>query len=256
MVQGSRLKSLVSALPDTPGWVDVRGMLLSGHAEVTGGHSLDSDFVVRVRHGALSSVGVVGCPPAEAIARALDGVTDMTPLVAQIDNREHVQRSLDGHRPERWSAEHAVVHELAPRRQPLAAVAPSDTTVRLLALGDRLDHLPAGLRHEMTHARLLGPVGAAFVEKVPVSFCYPVWITESLWDVSIDTLEPYRRRSLAACAVAFMVDHMRRSGREPVWGALASNTPSLRLAAKLAFAPVGEIVVFSKGAWAYLTGGF
>ena len=49
---------------------------------------------------------------------------------------------------------------------------------------------------------------------------------------------------------------MRREGREPVWGALASNTPSLRLAAKLGFVPVDEIVVFSKGAWAYLTGGF
>lgn len=231
-------------------------MLLSGHAEVTGGDSLDLGYVVRVRHGALSAVGVVGCPAAEVIARALDGVTDMTPLLAQLDNREHVQRSLDAHRPERWSAEHAVMHELSANGQPLRAARPSDTTVRLLSLGDPLDHLPAGLRHEMTHARLLGPVGAAFVDERPVSFCYPVWATESLWDVSIDTLEPHRRCSLAICAVAFMVDHMRRFGREPVWGALASNTPSLRLAAKLGFAPVDEIVVFSKGAWAYLTGGF
>ncbi len=250
------MKRLASALPDLPRWVDVRGMLLSGHAEIAGGDSLESGFVVRVRHGALSAVGVVGCPPSEAIARALDGVTDMTPLLAQLDNREHVQRSLHGHRPERWSAEHAVMHELSPKAQPLRAAPPPDTTVRRLALDDPLDHLPAGLRHEMTHARLLGPVGAAFVDARPVSFCYPVWRTESLWDLSIDTLESHRRRSLAMCTVAFMVDHLRHSGHKPVWGALASNTPSLRLAAKLGFVPVDEIVVFSKGAWAYLTGGF
>jgi RimJ/RimL family protein N-acetyltransferase len=232
-------------------------MLLSGHAEVTGGDSVETGVVVRVRHGAQSVVGVVGRPPADAIARALDNITDMTPLLAQVGNAEYIQRSLDGSRPERWSGEAAIMHALPTPDRTLPALRPSpDASVRLLTLADPLDHLSPGLRHEMTHARLLGPVGAAFADGVPVSFCYPVWVTESLWDVSIDTVETHRRRSLAASAVAFMVDHMRREGREPVWGALASNTASLRLAAKLGFARVGEIVVFSKGQWAYLTGGF
>ena len=149
------------------------------------------------------------------------------------------------------------MHALPAPERTLHAPRPSpDAGVRLVTPADPLDHLPPGLRHEMTHARLLGPVGAAFADGLPVSFCYPVWTTESLWDLSIDTLETHRRRSLAASAVAFMVDHMRREGREPVWGALASNTASLRLAAKLGFARVGEIVVFSKGQWAYLTAGF
>jgi GNAT superfamily N-acetyltransferase len=232
-------------------------MLLSEHAEVTGGDSVESGFVVRVRHGAHSVVGVVGRPAAGAIARALDDITDMTPLLAQVWNAEYVQRSLDECRPERWSGEPAVMHLLpSPERRLLAHSSPSHPVLRLLSLDDPLEHLPPGLRHEMTHARLLGPVGAAFVDEVPVSFCYPVWTTESLWDLSIDTLESHRRQSLAAAVVGFMVDEMRREGREPVWGALASNAPSLRLAAKLGFAPVDRIVVFSKGAWAYLTGGF
>ena len=45
-------------------------------------------------------------------------------------------------------------------------------------------------------------------------------------------------------AVSFIIDLMRRDGREPVWGALASNHPSLRLGQKLGFKPVGKIVVF------------
>ena len=40
-----------------------------------------------------------------------------------------------------------------------------------------------------------------------------------------------------------MIDAMRQQGREPVWGALESNQPSLRLGAKLGFKPMGEIVV-------------
>jgi RimJ/RimL family protein N-acetyltransferase len=87
-----------------------------------------------------------------------------------------------------------------------------------------------------------------------VSFCYPCWQTEGLWDVSVDTLEQHRGRSLGMAAVRFMIDHMRREGRAPVWGALASNRASLRLAAKLGFVPVDRIVVFSRGHWALLTG--
>jgi hypothetical protein len=255
-VLGSGLSSLISSLPDSPGWVDVRGMLRSGHAEVSGGDSVASGFVVRVRHGALSAVGVVGRPAAEAIGRAVDGVTDTTPLVAQTGNAEYVQRSLDLWRPGQWSAERAIMHELpAPGRQLRATLPPPGVLVRLLSLDDPLDHLPPGLHHEMTQARLLGPVGAAFVDRAPVSFCYPVWTTESLWDLSIDTLEGHRRHSLAACTVGFMVDRMRTTRHEPVWGALASNGPSLRLAAKLGFVPIDEVVVFSRGRWGYLTGG-
>jgi hypothetical protein len=34
-------------------------------------------------------------------------------------------------------------------------------------------------------------------------------------------------------------------GRRPVWGALDSNLPSLRLAARLGFRPVDRLVVFN-----------
>ena len=141
----------------------------------------------------------------------------------------------------------------------LAAELPApdrDVEIRLLAEDDALDHLPAGLRFEMMHAREVAPVAAAFVGRVAASFCYPCWTSESLWDVSIDTLPAYRRLHLAAHVVQFMAARMRREGRAPVWGAVESNRASLRLAERLGFSPVGETVAFSRGPWAFLTNGY
>jgi GNAT superfamily N-acetyltransferase len=68
--------------------------------------------------------------------------------------------------------------------------------------------------------------------------------TVSLWDISIDTLEPYRRRGHAARCASWMVDEMRRRDKEPVWAAEETNPPSMRLAARLGFVPVDELVLF------------
>ena len=115
---------------------------------------------------------------------------------------------------------------------------------------------PRELRHEITHAREMAPIAAALVDGRPVSFCYPIWTTESMWDVSIDTLPDHRRRGLAAHATRFMTEHRRRDGLEPIWAALESNVASLRLAARLGFTPVDENIAFSRGPWAFLSGGF
>jgi len=250
-------RSLARALPDMPRWVDTRGMLLSGRATVSGGETVDAGFVVRALSGALAVIAVVGYPPYTVIAEAVGDVTDMTPLIAQRDNAAHVGRALTS-RPasssgRAWTPERAVLHCLT---SPSKSKPADDVVVRLLRADDRLDHLPSGLRFEMVHARAMAPVAVAVVDDRPVSFCYPCWITETLWDVSIDTLEPYRRRGLAARAVRFMTERMKEDGREPVWGAMESNVASLELARKLGFTPVDEIVVFSRGPWAYFTRGF
>lgn len=248
-------RTLAAAIPDEPRWIDIRGMLLSPHARVTGGTAIESGFVVRVVHGAVSSVGVVGQPPPAAIREAVSDVTAMTPVVCQTDDAAHVRAALA-----EWSEERAIVHTLpkGAELKPRAPRPPSDA-VRLLASEEPslFTHLPPPLRHEMTGALALGPVAAAFVDDRPVSFCYPVWRTEKWWDVSIDTLEPYRRRGLAIAAMRLMTREMRATGREPIWSALASNIASLRLAAKIGFTPVVGITVFSRhGGWTLLSGGF
>ena len=242
---------LAAVLPDEPRWLETRAMLASGHATVTGGETFESGFVVRVVHGAVSAVAVVGQPPPRSIADAVAGTTELTPVLAQPGDAprvEEVLRQAGGN----WTRERAILH----LRDAAASCAPPAADVRLLGRSDLLEHLPAGLRHEITHAQMFAPVAAVFVSGRPVSFCYPVWTTERLWDVSIDTLEGYRGRSLGATAVIFMTEVMRRRGREPVWGALESNQPSLSLGAKLGFKPMGEIVVFSRGGWVFLSGGF
>jgi RimJ/RimL family protein N-acetyltransferase len=239
---------LAAALPDEPRWLETRAMLASGHATITGGGTVEGGFVVRVAHGAVSAIAVVGQPPPESIADAVAGTTELTPVLAQAADAPHVEQALgDG-----WTRERAILH----LRDARASVAAPAADVRLLSTVDSLEHLPAGLRHEITHAQTFAPIAAVFVGRRPVSFCYPVWVTERLWDVSIDTLEAYRGRALGAAAFMFMMDAMRRSSREPVWGALESNQASLRLGAKLGFKPMGEIAVFSRGGWVFLSAGF
>lgn len=248
---------LLVELPDLPRWLETRGMLRSPHAVVSDGATIAGGFAVRVAHGAMSAVAVAGCPPAGAIVQALEGTTAMTPVIAQTDNADYVERSLlesAPPHPDGWHGERAILHTLAgiPDLPSLDASA----TIRMLTRDDMLAHLPPGLRHEMTHAREMAPVAVAVVDGRPMSFCYPVWMTESLWDVSIDTVEELRRRGLAPHVVRSMIAHLGRQGLAPMWGALESNGSSLRLAARLGFAPVDEVVVISRGSWAFLTGGF
>jgi len=249
-------RKLAGALPDEPRWLEVRGILRSDRAEITGGDSVESGFVARLLHGAIAAVAVVGRPPAEAIVRSTEGVTAMTPVLAQTDNAGHVDRALAQCTGPAWAGAHAILHRLQGLETTPAQTRPSDLDVRLLQPGDPLDHLEPGLRHEMSHARNITSVAAVFVDGTPASFCYACWTTETLWDISVDTLEAYRGRALGQLAVRFMIERMRREGREPVWGALESNTSSLRLARKLGFAPVDAIAWFSRGPWAFLTGGF
>ena len=247
----SLASSLAAALPDEPRWLETRAMLASGHAHVSGGETVESGFVVRVAHGAVSAVSVVGQPAPAAIVEAVTGTTELTPVLAQTADAAHVGRALRLGGGD-WTRERAILH----RRDPSASCVAPVAHVRLLSRDDSLDHLPAGLRHEITHAQDFAAVAAVIVGHRPVSFCYPVWTTERFWDVSIDTLEEHRGQSLGVCAVGFMIDVMQRTGREPVWGALESNRPSLLLGAKLGFRPMGEIVVFSRGGWVFLSGGF
>ena len=61
-----------------------------------------------------------------------------------------------------------------------------------------------------------------------VAFCYPVLQTETLWDVSVDTLEGFRGRG--ACRARGARDDAVHAGpdKAPVWGALETNAASLR----------------------------
>ena len=71
--------------------------------------------------------------------------------------------------------------------------------MRIMSPADfnQLQRLPADLRNHLDEARLIAPISAAFDNHRPVAFCSTVAVTESFWDVAVDTLEGYRRRGLA-----------------------------------------------------------
>ncbi|QIN79859.1 GNAT family N-acetyltransferase [Rubrobacter marinus] len=237
------MRRLAALLPDTPRFLETRGMLLEGCCEILGsdeGGEGGPSFVARGLYPEEKLVSVVGRPPDEWVAEAVARNEGSGAVIAMPENAASVARTLPG-----WEMQTAVLHRLG--EGGLLWTPRGD--VRMLSGPEGLRALPSGLRAGLG-AELEGvlgrgtPLAATFVGGVPVSFCYVASETEGLWDVSIDTLEGHRRRGYAASCAAFMVRHMRETrGKEPVWGALETNAASMNLAALLGFVPVDRYFV-------------
>jgi GNAT superfamily N-acetyltransferase len=229
---------LAALLPDVPRFVETRAMLLEGDCEILGLEEDAASPSFVVRDGEEDLVCVVGHPSREAVAEALARSGDASAVITMPENVSRVAQAVPVREPQP-----AILHLLAEaERLPEA----TEGQVRLLSGPEELRLLPAGLRAELERTLRRGtPVVAAFVGDAPVSFCYVASETEGLWDVSIDTLEEYRKRGYAARCAAYMIWHMRDTvGKEPVWGAVEFNAPSMGLAAKLGFVPVDRVFVF------------
>lgn len=229
------LARLASLLPDAPRFVEARGMLLEGRCELLGFEEQESSLSFVARDGEEAFVCVVGRPAREAIAEAAARNGHGGELVAMPENVSVVAEALPG-----WEAQPAALHLLGENER-LPEV--PEGAVRLLSDPESIDHLPPELRAELSPGLRRG-VAASFDGGLPVSFCYAAAETEGLWDVSIETLDGYRRRGHAARCAAYMVRYMRRAGKEPVWHALESNAASMGLAARLGFVTVDRSFVF------------
>ena len=223
-------RALLGAIPDAPRWVELRAALLLGSAVV---HGKLGDCVVRGT-GWGYNLFALGEPALEVIEEAARIAPDAE-LLAPPESQPYLASVL---------GQPGVRARILTLREDRLPADPGDT--RLLSVSDShlVEHVPEPLRDELLEALEYVPVAAVFVHGLAVSFCYPGSITETLWDIAIDTLEPFRRRVLAARAVAAMVRHMRGLGRQPVWGAADDNPPSLALAQKLGFDVVDHIFVF------------
>ena len=233
---GLTMRALAAALPDIPRLVETRAMLLSGACEVLGEPEVGR-YVVRSLDAALAAV--VG-RPAPALIREAAERHSRPDVLAGDDSADYVRSALP-----RWVARRAIVHALDEAQSRTTGSEGAD--VRLIADGERisLTHVPRRLREEIESARRRSPFTVAFVDGRAVSFAYVPWQTETLCDLSIDTLAPYRGRGLGAATAGRLVHHVQRQGKHPVWGAVESNTASLRLAARLGFRPVDRLFVFS-----------
>ena len=211
-------------------------MLLSGRCELLWSAESEHEFLVRSENGSL--VCAFGAADIRTVeAAALD--PEVRAVLCAPENAPALAPALTG-----WSLVAAVLHRLPSDFEP----PPSEPAARgaILSREDakHLSHVPEPLRREIVDALESTHVAAATLEGVPVAFCYPAYETETLWDVSVDTLEPYRRRGLARTCFEFLCDHMSAHGKAPVWGALAGNTASLALARRLGFEEVDRSSVF------------
>lgn len=162
-------------------------------------------------------------------------------VVAVAENDAHVAAALAD-----WHRELAIRHILGgdshqPERAPGVVGWHTPPDVAALA------HVPTDVHADlMLAAAQQVPMVATFVNDHPVSFCYTGAETEGFWDIAIDTLPAYRRRGYAALCATFLIDYMQQRGKQSVWGAVVSNTPSLHLATKLGFVPADQIVLFTR----------
>jgi RimJ/RimL family protein N-acetyltransferase len=245
---------------DEPRWIDTRGMLLSGRARVHAESTrVDAGFLVLVADSAL--VSVVGRPEPSLIASTVAALPGDVDVLAQMEDADHVARALAP-----WRRRRALIHVL-PAAAGWEQERDPNTRVFTAESAPQFDHVPDSVRRELLDAlrgrtvsrfvpgalpqadpllhHVTVPMAAVWADGRPVAFCYPVWQTETLWDVSIETLEAYRRRGFAGRAARTMIRHMRGCGRSPVWGALDTNIASRALAAKLGFVENAGIAVFT-----------
>jgi GNAT superfamily N-acetyltransferase len=226
------LHDLARSLPDIPRWVETRGLLLGGRCTVA---AFPDGFVVRALDSPL--VCCAGRPDPEAIREAVtDAGPDLRVLIPPEETGTVACALPD------WSPASATIHLLESGRWPEPDPA---VNVRLVQDDLLLELLPDGIRGEIGWALPRATVAVAFSDGLPASICYSCWETETLWDISVDTMPEFRRRGLAEACTAFLIRTMREHGKEPVWGAEDSNAPSLRLAAKMGFAPVDRLILFS-----------
>lgn len=108
--------------------------------------------------------------------------------------------------------------------------------------GRWLEGLPEDVR---AYASLAEAIAVRLVNGASFAVCAAADVTETLWDVGIDTLEGHRRRGYAVACFHSLAAWMAAQGRQPVWSAYEDYPPSLALAAKLGFEPVDQIAVLS-----------
>ncbi len=229
-------QKLASTLPDNQLLLDTRGSLLSRSCELFG--LTKESFVIRRFDTPL--ICVIGKPAISAIQEAVSKSVAEVEVLTYRESVAHVGSALS-----EWQEEAAIIHEFS---NPHGMNEKIDQRVRLAnenELSGLKDEFPE-LAKELLEALPFSPITAFFVENKPVSFCHSTCESETLWDVSIETLPGYQRKGFAECCARFMIQHMFEKGKEPSWGALKSNTASLNLAKKLGFVPVAELYLFSK----------
>jgi RimJ/RimL family protein N-acetyltransferase len=227
---------LAVTLPDIPRWVETRSLLLSREGKIFGLDETVGKLSFIVCSARKKFISIVGYPSPTAVEQAVVHAGEGSEIIAAPESSNYITQILPN-----WRSQLAWLHTLTdPRKLPKVV----SGKVRLLSADEigSFKHLPPELQAELAIASDSCSIAATIADSVPVSFCYAVE-TETLWDISIDTLAEHRNRGYAALCVAYMVEYMHQKGKQPVWGAEEANLPSIKLAAKLGFIPVDRLIL-------------
>lgn len=217
-------RALVHAsLPDLGRWIETRGMVANEECPIFADDWRAGFIVVEDE---LASV--VGRPSLELIRRAAAPL-EVEEILVFPENHDLVEQAL----PE-WFFDHVLQHRL-----PTDVRLPQPQHVcRNLERHelDAMTHLPAELHEELTDAMdRPRELSAVLVDGVAVAFCYASYCSESLWDVSIDTIPSHRRQGCAQSAFLHRAQEMARRDLQPIWCAASTNPASWKLAHKIGF---------------------
>lgn len=241
----AKVQQVLDTLPDNALWVEARGMLLSGRGLVL-------DFQVGPEpQGALfqQDIGlavIVGKPSASLLAEVAELADE---LICPIECSEYIAQFFSG-----WSREYASLAQL-PSSTDSALLYRADNCNPEYALISRLlpeqlaetEDIPELLQEELQQELDAGTeIFSTTYRGTPVSFCFPASCTETLWDISIDTLANHRRSGFAELCVRYAIRVMAEKGLAPVWGVVDSNHASRTLARKLGFEESFRISVFTR----------
>jgi RimJ/RimL family protein N-acetyltransferase len=233
----SDARALAAALPDEPRWVETRALLLSGNAVLR--HAAHADAAV-VLDPALPSGFLVGRPEPALLRDVAAGAPAGFELVVQTDAMNAACAALPG-----WAPATATVFSLRSPWRAGDGAAPPGIVVcappeqRWLARVPEFDEM-------RFYAALAKAIALAVVNGGVVAVCAAGDVTESLWDVGIDTVPEHRRHGHATAAFRALAAHMAARGRQPVWCAGDDNGASLAMAARLGFEPVDGIAILKR----------
>jgi L-amino acid N-acyltransferase YncA len=229
---------VLAALPDLPRWVEARGLLLSRR-----GFVVDTDDGCRM---VCSRTDHLVVPTTLELSPLIESVATREVPAASFLIQDVMLPAARYHLAD-WDAEAVTLYTLPEERArawPLPRWPTSPVTLDQI---DAAEDVPHELRAELVDAVTHTPVWAASADGRAVAFAYAAHVTERWFDVSVDTLEPFRNRGLgSAAAMGLIVDHALR-GLHPVWGAVKSNEASHRLARSLGFEAVDSLWLLTRG---------
>ena len=195
---------------------------------------------------------LIGKPSADLIFQVSELADE---VICPIETQEYISPELSG-----WSLELGSLLQLPSSTDleefsntlsiPLKDKQNSETPqVRTLQPEEllQISDIPELLLEELEQeASLRTEIFCSLDKNNPVAFCFPASQSETLWDISIDTLLAYRRAGHAEKCVRYAIQEMAKRGLRPVWGVVDSNRGSLKLATKLGFEEQYRIAVFTR----------